>query len=192
MFVGAYWSQRQESLEQAAERISRYLRRLVTRDEFATWFLTARKKSAALVPVGLDPHEVASRLRVNRRDVGGDVITELGFSLAIWNGANASLRVTIGAFSPYVSNSAVLAFDASAARNPSDCRPLLEAAIDAFDPEHAVVTSHELLKRTKAKEVWEVGWLTYGRGGQVVEHLIHAGTSAATGAAKALTDDEQE
>ncbi len=172
MFVGAYWSQRQESREQAAERISRYLRKLVARDELAAWFLTARKKSAARVPLGLDPPEVASRLRVNRRDVGGDVITELGFSLAVWNGAEASLHVTIGAFSPYVSNSVVLAFEAAAARDPADCRPLLEAAIDAFDPEHAVVTSHELLTRTKAKEAWEVGWLTYGRGGRVVEHAI--------------------
>jgi hypothetical protein len=34
---------------------------------------------------------VASSLTVNRRDVGGDVISELGFSLAVWNGAEASL-----------------------------------------------------------------------------------------------------
>ena len=116
---------------------------------------------------------MASKLKVNRRDVGGDVISELGFSLAVWNGAEASLDITIGAFSPYILNSAVLSFrDAAATRSPIDCRPLMDAAIDAFDPEQAVVTSNELLMRTNAKEPWDAGWLTYSRGGEVVEHAI--------------------
>ena len=176
MFVGAYWPQRQESREQAAERIARCLNLLSSRDPaLATWFMKSRKKPAAAVPLHPGPQAVASHLKVNRRDVGRDVMAELGFSLAAWNGSDVSLDVTIGAVSPFVLNSAVLSFrgaSPTSRRAPGDWRDLIDAAIDAFDPEHAVVTSTDLLTRKKAPKPWHVGWLTYDLGGEVMEHLV--------------------
>jgi hypothetical protein len=139
----------------------------------ATWFLKARKKSAAVVPLHPAPREIASKLRVQRRDVGGDVMSELGFGFEVWSGGNVSLDITIGAFNQFVLNSAVLSFrDPSETRSLGEMRSFMAAAIDAFDPEHAVVTSTELLTRRKAQKPWQVGWLTYDRGGEVMEHRV--------------------
>lgn len=161
LFVGVYWSERRESREAVAVRVARFLA-LVAQCEaiFARWFLKARTKSAGGIPVIPDANEVATKLKVNRRDVGGDVISELGFSLGLWNGRTASLSATVGACSPHVRNSVVLAFDERAQIDKQVLRKVLCAAIEAFEPDHGVVTSSKLLTSAGSVDPWETGWLT--------------------------------
>ncbi|MCG8421216.1 MAG: hypothetical protein MJE77_25120 [Proteobacteria bacterium] len=172
MFVGAYWSQRQESREESAKRIVLCLSLLKSQSElFAEWFMKARTKAAAFEnPLSIDLDTVASTLRVDRRDVGGEAMPELGFSLSVWNGKNASFTATVGVYSPYVRNAVLLSFDESPTTfSADDWKALLEAMIRAFEPDHAVVTSHEHLDRVGAEAPWESGWFTYQRGGEIQE-----------------------
>jgi hypothetical protein len=171
LFVGVYWSERPESREVVAVRIANFLA-VIARygDVLAKWFLKARSKRAAFAPIEIEPGSIAAALKVNRRDVGGEVVPELGFSLGLWNGRTASLSLTAGAFSPYVRNSVVLAFEDGEWANRDLLRKVLSAAIEAFDPDHGVVTSSEKLARVQVEHAWQAGWLTYARDGQVVEH----------------------
>jgi hypothetical protein len=173
MLMGAYWPARRESCEQAAERFSRFLAVLSQTDPaFSRWFLKAKRKSEATAPLLADPAEIASRLTVNRRDTDKVVMPELGFGIAAWNGDEYSLSAKLGAYSPRILNSVVISGGDHGTISQHAWREAFEAAIQHFDPEHAVVTTHELLDRANAVHPWEVGWLTYQRGQPVREHSV--------------------
>lgn len=167
MIVGAYWTKRQESREQVAQRIVAFLEAIGRSDaRLATWYLKARSKATANVRVMPTTTEVASRLRVNRRDVDRQVIPELGFSIDLWNGGGCSLSIHAGSFSQRTGNSAVLSaqVEPASALNLLFWREVLDASIAAFDPDHAVVTSYSIMTRYAPAPVWQNGWLTYVRG----------------------------
>lgn len=166
MFVGAYWSERSESREQAAERLVRFLRGAAAVDaSLAAWFLKGRSKAAAATPVAVEPASLASRLEAARRDVGADVMSEVGFGLGLWNGKDVSLAATVGAVSPFVRNSVVLSSDGTLqALGEPALRRLLEVAVETLDPEHAAVTSAGLLQAAGAEDPWEAGLFTFTRG----------------------------
>ena len=169
MFVGAYWPQRKESREQVAARIARFLSEVGSTTEWLSkWYVKARSAASARTPLATDTTSVANELKANRRDIGGDVMSELGFNIGVWNGDSASLAATIGAYSSSIQNSVVLSIeDEQPPLRREDWRDLLRAAINAFNPEHAVVTSNERLKHTGATNPWEAGWLMYQRGGEI-------------------------
>jgi hypothetical protein len=172
MFVGAYWTQREESKEVVAERIATFLTTLAENFErFATWFSKAKSRAAALrSPLTIDSAAVMSKLSVNRRDDNRQPIPELGFRLALWNGDDASFSATMGSYSSFVGNSVVLDIDESAALSVDAYRIMLDEMVRIFTPDHAVVTNDEHLARTGATEPWEAGWLTYERGREIREH----------------------
>ena len=81
MFVGAYWSVRRESREEVARRLTRLLSSFANAEPtLSEWFLKGRTKASARTALEIDVAVIASKLKVNRRDVGGEVISELGFS----------------------------------------------------------------------------------------------------------------
>lgn len=174
MFAGAYWPSRAETREQAACRIVAFLKAIRPLSEnFAIWYLTARRKrDASAHALQLDIDGVADRLRVHKKDVGGEEIPELGYSLAIGNGDAMSVSVGIGSYSKYVGNSVVLS-----GRGKPDCaisdavwREILSAEIREFEPEHAVVGRMARLAAAAPGKPWEIGWLTYENRRGVEEH----------------------
>jgi hypothetical protein len=93
--------------------------------------------------------------------------------LGLWNGAHASIRVTIGAYNPHVINTAVLSFGPEAGDvDREELKGAMNAAIRAFDPDQAVVTSNERMAQAGAKKPWEDGLFTYERGGTVKVHDV--------------------
>jgi hypothetical protein len=44
---------------------------------------------------------------------------------------------------------------------------MIEEIVRAFDPDHAVVTSHEHLRDVGATNPWDAGVLRYHRGGPI-------------------------
>ena len=147
MFLGAYWAEREESREESSSRVSAFLTAIASQDPaFRQWFLKAMTKARARVPLDTTPAGIAGILRVNRRDTDKQIITELGFSLGACNGTDCSISASVGCFSRHVGNSVVLS---TSRRGESlatfNWRYLLEVAIDAFDPDHAVVTSNKRL-----------------------------------------------
>lgn len=172
MFVGAYWSQREESKEAAAARIVSFLKAISGHGEkFAAWYSKGRSRPAALQsPLPLDAASIASKLSVNRRDSDRQPILELGFRFSAWNGESATFSATVGSWNQNVRNSVVLDIGDSDSLSEDSCRAILEDMVRIFDPEHAVVTSDECLARVGATKPWEVGWFTYARGDGIRQH----------------------
>jgi immunity protein 52 of polymorphic toxin system len=174
MFAGAYWPSRAETREQAACRIVAFLKALrPLNGSFAIWYLTAHSKRAALVHVlQVDIDGVVDQLHVHRKDVGGDVIPKLGYSLAVWNGDDMGLSVSIGSHSRYVGNSVVLSGQGRLDCAISDAvwREILSAEIREFEPEHAVVGCEERVIAAAPGKLAEIGWLTYDSRHGVEEH----------------------
>jgi hypothetical protein len=144
--VGTYWGQRKESRQICASRISVFLQALAAQDAaLSRWYrlLASRKKPLREWPRDVDG--LLPLLEVNRRDIGGEVMVELGFYFSAWNGWNAdlpaSLSVGCGAFSPVVGNCALVSFDPEASPTLDLLQGILRAAMTAFDPEDGVVVS---------------------------------------------------
>lgn len=172
MFVGAYWSQRRESMEAASARLASFLKALSEqRADLSKWYRKAGSRDAALRSVLTpDGASIVGELKPSRRDVDRQPIPELGFAFAAWNGAEASLSAQIGAWSPYVRNAVVLNLGSGVRLGEDSSRALLEALVRAFDPDHAVVTSHEHLAKAGVTNPWEAGLFTYQRGGRIEKH----------------------
>jgi hypothetical protein len=170
MFCGAYWSQRSESREQAAARVAALLKALEGQHgAFATWSLKkARKDDPARVLV-VAHAEIAKHFETNRKDVGGDVMPDLGFRLALWNEAGASLSVTIGARNERVRNAVALSYGGTEEISPAVWRGVLRALVDSMAPEHAGVATEKSLSQNPQAFAWQVGWATYERGQGIVE-----------------------
>lgn len=126
--------------------------------------------------MGISVQSIAEQLKTNNRDTDRKPIPELGFSLGAWNGDNdspASLSITSGCYEERVRNAVLLSFQAPP---PSDdaargaLRRLVEKSVAAWDPDHAVATSTEFLDRKGARIPWEIGWVTYQRGGTIEIH----------------------
>ncbi|WP_408640304.1 Imm52 family immunity protein [Saccharomonospora cyanea] len=88
-YVGAYWGPRVESANECARRLALCLSQLgVVHPALATWFRKGRSKSAASgnpVATSVDVLEAMLVGGRDRTDVDGRVISELGFSVSLWN-----------------------------------------------------------------------------------------------------------
>lgn len=134
------------------------------------WFLKAKRKKDAAVAADISAEAIEALLKTNNRDTTGEPIAELGFSLGIWNGESASLSATVGAFSPYVGNSVVLSYNGDSPSNSVVWRTLIEHAVEAFDPDAAVVTNHDYVACHGDGAPDEAGgWFLYRRGKPIVE-----------------------
>ncbi|WP_143074042.1 Imm52 family immunity protein [Roseateles sp. YR242] len=96
----------------------------------------------------------------NRRDVGGDDIAELGFDFTAWNGrvgeTAESVSITCGAYSPVIRNCAVLSFDVAAKKPTVELlERIMKAAVMAFDPDDAVVSSTDILAAHPGVMAWQ-------------------------------------
>ncbi|WAC71041.1 hypothetical protein OU995_15675 [Roseateles sp. SL47] len=120
--------------------MSAFLHDLAQQDAaLSQWFQKATSRKAPLVAVPNDPDGLEPLLQVNQRDIGGNVIAELGFSFSAWTGREAdmvaSLSATCGVYSAVVRNSVVLSFDPAASPTLDLVQQILKAAVTAFDPE---------------------------------------------------------
>ena len=156
---------------ECATRLSNYLRVIgLLESTFQEWNQkTSRHPDTAKAAV-LSMEGIDALLKTNNRDVGGDPIVELGFNLSLWNGSNALFSATIGAYSPYIENSVVLSFRGDCPVDSETWRRLIEKAVEAFDPDSAVVTSHDYIASHGGGAPDEAGgWFTYTRGSAIVE-----------------------
>lgn len=144
--IGVYWGAREESRQVCAVRISKFIESLAIYDDgLSKWFKKMVSRKAPLVELSLDAEGIASLLKTNRRDIGKEVISDLGFNFSVWtgreSGMSASLAITGGAFSPVVRNAVVVSFDSASTPSTELLQNILKAAIAAFDPDDGVVNS---------------------------------------------------
>jgi hypothetical protein len=175
MFLGCYWAARKETREEVALRMARFIVSLKLRSErFSDWYSKGGSRATAHKKLDTTAVGLANELRTNRRDIGGEVILELGFSFGAWNGKAASITATIGSYSPLVGNAVVLnVSDSPAELSIETWCEMLEDAITIFEPQHGVVTSTELLARKHAERPWDIGFLTYELGRKIKRHNSH-------------------
>lgn len=159
-FAGAYWGPRKEGANSCAERAHAFLDALAGISElFGGWRPLGRSRERALraKPLLIDSLDELSKLFVlgsNRKDIGGEVIDDLGFRLSVWNGGKemlaASLTMKCGLYStvPGLSNAVVLnlpqQFDIA---SEDKVRDLLQAFTEAWEPDWAIVTSQSARDR---------------------------------------------
>jgi hypothetical protein len=173
-YLGAYWGNRRESALQCGERLARCVARLGGVDAvLGGWFRRARSKAAARTPVDLDPESLGGLFAQgrDRRDVDGEVIEELGFSVGLWNRATPAvgLSATAGAYPsfPGVVNSFLLEFpppegEALRLYEPGAAQAIFDAVVEAWEPAWATWTSNSLRDaQDAAPREPVVGWLTY-------------------------------
>jgi hypothetical protein len=101
-------------------------------------------------------------LEVNRRDIGGEVMVELGFYFSAWNGWKADMPASLsfgcGAFGPVCAkcpNCAVVSFDPEASPTLDLLQEILRAAVTAFDPEDGVVVSKATRSADPSLRIWQ-------------------------------------
>jgi len=122
------------------------------------------------MPADMSPTGIEALLTTNNRDMTGQAIPELGFSLAVWNGKSASLSAALGAFSPQIGNFVLLSFHGPNPLKAAAWAQLIERAVEAFDPDSAVVTNNEFLERHGNGTPDEAGgWFVYRRGAPIAE-----------------------
>lgn len=173
-YLGAYWGDRRESLSECADRLAQCLTALGEIDDLLqNWYLRGKSRTSATMPVGLDPEVLGGLLAkgVNRRDVGGEVLDDLGFSIDLWNRARPAIAMggTVGAHA--VASGVVNSFtielptpngEAERLFEPGAAQRILESIVDAWEPAWATWTSARLrnLQYTTAPTP-VLGWMTY-------------------------------
>jgi hypothetical protein len=162
MFVGSYWSAREESKDVVANRVVAFLESVGQRLPWLTeWYAKGDSRRDALKRrVSPCPDDIIEHLSSERE--------LLGFRLALWSPQGWSFSASLGSVSKFVGNSAVLSLRQPVSEvTERDWRAVLESMIQAFEPDHGVVTSHEVLAAAGADDPWGAGMWKYERGGVV-------------------------
>lgn len=185
-YIGAYWGSRREAAQQCGERLARCIAALAGVDPvLGSWFRRGARKAAARTPVDVDAMALGELLEHgrNRRDFGGEILEELGFTVGLWNRARPAvgLSATVGTYStsPGILNSFVLelpplADGSSCLYQPKAAGVIFEAIVQAWNPEWATWTTHGWREaQAAAPREPVVGWLTYLHG-SALQHTPHA------------------
>ena len=173
-YLGAYWGARRESADACATRLADCLARVRPCSALlGGWRTKPGRSGDGVATDGADVDLVRDLLLagVNRRDADGSAMSELGFSLGLWNGENETpvgLSVTCGSWTQAVGvmNSFVLDLPAGAEAEQlyelETALCLMRAAATAWDPDWATLTSYEIADALDARpREPSVGWITY-------------------------------
>jgi hypothetical protein len=168
MFIGFYWSKRQQSREACGQILCEVLREMAaTSDVFASWYVKGKSKKSSFEPIDLSSDALAASLKSNRNDVDASEIAELGFAASLWNGNDefsVSIGATLGGYSEYVKNSLVVQLPSRSKvegqLSSEALRILFTRLTDRIRPDDAAITSNSYLDEHGAMP-WEAGWLVY-------------------------------
>jgi hypothetical protein len=165
------WTERKEDIDSCAERLSLFLSDLEAIDPFfLAWRDGDKPKKEYRLPMSRQQLVRILEKNVNRKDIGGAVIPELGFAVSLIAETQFSgfvLRVRCGGFSPWTSNCCSIEFptqgeDAERILQIPSLVRIANAVIRNWHPQHGVITSHQCSKHVPPESFFkEVGWITY-------------------------------
>ncbi|MGQ5652492.1 Imm52 family immunity protein [Streptomyces sp. EKR5.2] len=177
-YVGAYWGPRAESAKECSQRLALCLSQLgEAHPALATWFRKDKSKSAASgnpVTTSADALETMLVGGRNRMDIDGQVISELGFRVSLWNKnpVAVSFSTTCGA-SPATSSvknyfTLELPEPVGAAAELYDsgiAKSVFCSVVEAWDPQWATFASYSMRAAQEGNPGCPVGgWMTYVSG----------------------------
>jgi hypothetical protein len=175
-YLLATWTPRAESPEDCAGRLSSCLSTLkASPGPFKDWFPKASsKKQATRHPLTLGADTLADVVRSgsHRRDDNKEPISELGYSVGLWNGSRdepVSISLTCGSRSadPSLANTFLMSLPAtndgaSFFCDRTQAKALILAVASAWDAEAATITSDALRRQLPTSDhVPQIGWMTY-------------------------------
>jgi hypothetical protein len=109
--VRAFWGPRATSPDEGAELIASTLQTLaaIDRESYGRWLLKGRsRRDAERTEVSPSADGVWAQLKPNGTDLGSEVLPELGFTFAVWNGGKgdeaAEFVATFSVTSAHVRN----------------------------------------------------------------------------------------
>jgi hypothetical protein len=172
----AYWQPRKESIHACGDRLGRFLTALSACDPvFAAWYergASRRKGKQAEIDFKNEAHllDLLDRGR-NRRDVGKEVMEDLGFRVGLWNGGKsakmAGLSVTCGLYATVAGlggNCLILDLpeDLGDLQQSERMASVLTLAATSWEPDWAGVFSVGAMnKRVYNPAVPFVDWMVY-------------------------------
>ncbi|MCP2089638.1 hypothetical protein PQR68_29830 [Paraburkholderia agricolaris] len=155
--AAAYWGPRREPVDACACRAGQFFISLSQVSEYLKgWRPLGRSRSEATqaVPIDLSTDALAELFMKgrNRRDVGGEVIDELGYRISVWNGGGdeeaSSLTMKCGLYSAVagLSNAIVLKLPSRFDTTSFDqVRQVATALAQAWNPDWAIIASRSAL-----------------------------------------------
>ena len=171
--LGAYWNARPAPLEKCVDDAQRFFERLTRVDPlFGRWVERGSSRQEALQKsVDLsDKQCLADLLRKgrSRRDIGHEVMQDLGFRLGLWNGADheeaqASIHVHCGSGSQHVGNNVLIHLPQEPGSPWIENAPQLLALVaDTWRPRWAgIISKKALRKRPLNADCPYVDWMVY-------------------------------
>ena len=172
--LGAYWDGRRDSLDMCTENAGRLFAGLVEIDPlFSQWYEPGKSRKDSRKRK-VDPFDI-QRLReilLKRRirhDTDGVVIEELGFRVALWNGAvededQASIDITCGCYGEYVGNYVTidLPYKAGNTKWVENASSLLALVAEIWRPEWAGIMSKKAMRARGYDANYPfVDWMVY-------------------------------
>ena len=172
----AYWKARKETVQACADRLAQFLAALSGCDAvFATWYKRGMsRRKAKQVETDFKNRDCLLDLLEqgrNRKDIGKEVIEELGFHIGIWNGGKSTkmvgLDVTCGLYATTAGlggNSVVINLpeELGDLRSSERMANVLVAVAMSWEPDWAGVFSLEAMStRNFNPAVPFVDWMLY-------------------------------
>ncbi len=174
-YAGAYWGQRQETIEACTDRAHRFLSCLAEcHPTFREWRVNWRPVSKGQKLSMPFDRETLTQLLLkgrSRYDSDNQVIEDLGFALGVWTpvaqGSGIALSLHCGCYSPVVGNNCVLDLNSPIETyTTSALLAVVECLVVTWDPEEAFIISREYRDRILdqyGEDAALVGWITYIR-----------------------------
>jgi len=171
-YIGAYWSARAESLDNAANKSLEILLRITVIDEqFKTFYEKAISRKKALEKtVSLD-YEVIKSLYLKgtkKNEIDSLGYAKMGFMLRLWtgqsDGESSGISFSIGTNSTRFKNSCVITFPYEGSRKDdllqlNKAKLIIGLLCEICDPDYAVLNSDKLSSELCTMN--EIGWITY-------------------------------
>ena len=172
-YFGAYWGQRQETIEACTDRAHRFLSCLAEchptfREWRVGWRAVSRRQKLS-IPYDREALTQLLLAGRSRSDSDNQVIEDLGFRLGLWTpdtqGDGTALSLHCGSYSPAVGNSCVLnLFSHIEAYSTPALIAIATCLVVEWKPEKAFVISREYRERILdqyGENAALVGWITY-------------------------------
>lgn len=167
VLVSGFWRARAGSVEASLMMIERFLLELKAADpSLAEWYLKGKTRTEALQkPLRLSELRSVLLAGTNRRDIGGQLLPELGYLLSVWNAAGDSLAIQCGATAAVKAvpfpNRCLLTISGQPSDKANLSQRIVTALISCFSPTIATVNETMPLS-TQGVAPYEVpGPITY-------------------------------
>lgn len=186
MFLGAYWGDRPEGVDDCARRLVSCLTGLASiHGALGRWYPRGKAKAGAVEadPAGLRSLLLAGR---NRRDMGNDVIEDLGFSVSLWNRDKSMPSVLSAHCGSYartegIVNTCVLDLPPIESDDdpvmellePGRASAMMRAVVEAWSPDWAALTPDTFqVAQSPPPRAPYLGWMTYLASGRTLPAQI--------------------